>query len=281
MAILLNGKETADKIIEQVRKETQKLIIKPTLAVIMVGNDPASEVYVKRKDETVKQAGINSFVINMPETISQIQLELKIDEFNNEKNINAILVQFPVPKHINTFDIIQRIRPDKDVDGLHPLNTGKLISGLTPYSIACTPLGVMKLLEDYNIAIEGKHVVIIGRSNLVGKPLISLMLQKNATVTVCHSKTQNIQEVASKADILVSAIGQTKLVKADWVKEGAVVVDVGINRDENGKLCGDVDFEEVKQKASYITPVPGGVGLMTRAMLAYNTLNLYNLNKKK
>jgi len=277
---LLSGKETADKIIEQVRKEVQKLVAKPTLAVIIVGNDPASEIYVKRKDEDAKQAGINSFVIKMPANISQIQLELKIDELNNEKNINAILVQLPLPDHINTFDIIQRIRPDKDVDGLHPLNAGKLFAGLEPYAIACTPLGVIKLLEAYNIKIEGKHVVIIGRSNLVGKPLVHLMLQKNATVTICHSKTQNIQDISTKADILVSAIGQPALIKPDWVKEGAVVVDVGINRNENGKLCGDVDFEEVKAKASYITPVPGGVGLMTRAMLVWNTLNLYNLNKR-
>ncbi|MFA6989645.1 MAG: bifunctional 5,10-methylenetetrahydrofolate dehydrogenase/5,10-methenyltetrahydrofolate cyclohydrolase [Candidatus Gastranaerophilaceae bacterium] len=281
MAVLLGGKETADKIIEQVRKETQKLIVKPTLAVIAVGNDPASEVYVKRKDEDAKQAGINSFIIKMPESISQIQLELKIDEFNNEKNINAILVQFPLPKHINTFDIIQRIRPDKDVDGLHPLNVGKLQTGLEPYAIACTPLGIITLLEAYNIKVEGKHVVIVGRSNLVGKPLASLMLQKNATVTICHSKTQNIQNITSTADILVSAIGQPGLIKADWIKEGAVVIDVGINRNDEGKLCGDVDFEEVKAKASYITPVPGGVGLMTRAMLVFNTLNLYNLNKRK
>jgi methylenetetrahydrofolate dehydrogenase (NADP+)/methenyltetrahydrofolate cyclohydrolase len=274
MAVLLSGKETSNKIIEN-------MAIKPTLAVVIVGNNPASEVYVRRKNETAKLAGINSFIVSMPSNISQIQLELKIDDLNNDKNIDGVLVQMPLPEHINSFDIIQRIRPDKDVDGFHPMNVGKLATGLEPYAISCTPLGIIKLLNDYNIQVEGKHVVIIGRSNIVGKPLSYLMLQQSATVTVCHSKTPNIKEISSQADILVVAIGKAKLIKSDWVKEGAVVIDVGMNKDENGKLCGDVDFEEVKSKASYITPVPGGVGPMTIAMLLFNNLNLYNVSKRK
>lgn len=281
MAILLGGKELANKIIANIKKETQKLLVKPTLAVVIVGNDPASEIYVKRKNEMAKLAGINSFIVSMPASISQIQLELKIDELNNDKNIHGILVQLPLPQHINAFDIIQRIRPDKDADGFHPFNVGKLATGFEPYIAPCTPFGIVTLLEAYDIKIESKHVVIIGRSNIVGKPLSYLMLQKDATVTVCHSKTQNLKELCLQGDIIVIAVGKANLLTAEMVKEGAVVVDVGMNRSESGKLCGDVDFEAVKQKASYITPVPGGVGPMTIAMLLLNTLSLYNFNKRK
>ena len=277
MAVLIKGKDLSAKIMDKIKKEVQNYDKKPTLVVIKVGNDPASEIYVSKKKQNSEQVGFNSRVIELEESISQQELEKQIDILNADKKVNGILVQLPLPKHINSYDIIERILPEKDVDGFHPVNVGKLSIGLKPYAISCTPYGILKLLEENNIEIEGKHAVIIGRSNIVGKPMAALLLGKNATVTICHSRTRNLPEICAQADILVAAVGIAKFVKADWVKEGAVVIDVGINRSEEGKLAGDVDFEEVEPKAGYITPVPGGVGLMTRAMLLSNTLDLFKM----
>jgi len=246
--------------------------------VIIVGENPASKVYVNKKKKTAEKAGFNSNVIELPESVSQEELEKCIDELNMDCEVDGILVQLPLPGHINTYDIIERIKPDKDVDGFHPLNVGKLSTGLEPYAVSCTPSGIIRLLEEYNIEIEGKNAVIIGRSNIVGKPLAALLLNKNATVTVCHSRTKNLEEICRQADILVAAVGRAKFVKAHWVKDGAVVIDVGINRTSEGKLAGDVDFENVCEKVGYITPVPGGVGPMTIAMLLLNTLKLFKLH---
>ena len=277
MAILIKGKDLSAKIVEKIRQEVLSYEKKPTLVVIIVGNNPASQVYVSKKKHTAELAGFNSRVIELEESISQEDLEKQIEILNQDKNVNGILVQLPLPKHINTYHIIEKILPEKDVDCFHPVNIGKLAIGLNPYAFSCTPFGIIKLLEEYNIEIEGKHAVIIGRSNIVGKPLSYLLLNKSATVTVCHSKTKNLPEISSQADILIAAVGIPKFVKAGWVKEGAAVIDVGINRTEEGKLVGDVDFEEVEKKAGYITPVPGGVGPMTIAMLLSNTLELFKM----
>lgn len=281
MAILLKGKELAQKIREDIKKEVLNLNIKPSIAVIVVGDNPASKVYVNKKKEAAAEAGMSSFIIQLDKNIKHQELEQKIELLNQDASINAILVQLPLPEHINTDDIIQKISPEKDVDGFHPLNAGKLFTGLKPYAVPCTPAGIIKILEEYNINVESKNVVVAGRSNIVGKPLACLLLNKNATVTICHSKTKNLKEITSQADILVSAIGKPAFIKADNVKEGAVVIDVGINRLESGKLAGDVDFLSVEPKAGYITPVPGGVGPMTIAMLLSNTLNLYKLHREK
>ncbi|HBG49923.1 MAG TPA: bifunctional methylenetetrahydrofolate dehydrogenase/methenyltetrahydrofolate cyclohydrolase FolD [Cyanobacteria bacterium UBA9971] len=277
MAVLIKGKDLSAKIVEKIRQEVLNQERKPTLVVIIVGNNPASRIYVSKKKHTAELAGFNSRVIELEESINQEDLEKQIEILNLDTNVNGILVQLPLPKHINAYAIIEKILPQKDVDGLHPVNIGRLAIGLKPYAISCTPYGIIKLLEENNIEIEGKHAVIIGRSNIVGKPLSYLLLNRNATVTVCHSKTKNLPEIASQADILVAAVGIPKFVKADWIKEEAVVIDVGINRMEDGKLLGDVDFEEVEKKAGYITPVPGGVGPMTIAMLLSNTLELFKL----
>ena len=277
MAVLIKGKDLSAKIVEKIRQEVLNQERKPTLVVIIVGNNPASRIYVSKKKHTAELAGFNSRVIELEESISQEDLEKQIEILNQDTNVNGILVQLPLPKHINAYAVIEKILPQKDVDGLHPVNIGRLAIGLKPYAISCTPYGIIKLLEENNIEIEGKHAVIIGRSNIVGKPLSYLLLNRNATVTVCHSKTKNLPEIASQADILVAAVGIPKFVKADWIKEEAVVIDVGINRMEDGKLLGDVDFEEVEKKAGYITPVPGGVGPMTIAMLLSNTLELFKL----
>ena len=280
MAVLIKGKDLSAKIVEKIRQEVLNQERKPTLVVIIVGNNPASRIYVSKKKHTAELAGFNSRVIELEESISQEDLEKQIEILNQDTNVNGILVQLPLPKHINAYAVIEKILPQKDVDGLHPVNIGRLAIGLKPYAISCTPYGIIKLLEENNIEIEGKHAVIIGRSNIVGKPLSYLLLNRNATVTVCHSKTKNLPEIASQADILVAAVGIPKFVKADWIKEEAVVIDVGINRMEDGKLLGDVDFEEVEKKAGYITPVPGGVGPMTIAMLLSNTLELFKLQNK-
>jgi len=277
MTILIKGKDLSAKIVEKIRQEVLNYDKKPTLVVIIVGNNPASQVYVSKKKKTAELAGFNSRVIELEESISQENLEKQIQILNQDKNVNGILVQLPLPKHINTYDILEKIIPEKDVDGFHPINIGRLAIGLKPYAVSCTPYGIIKLLEENNIEIEGKHAVIIGRSNIVGKPLSYLLLNRSATVTVCHSKTKNLPEIASQADILIAAVGIPKFVKADWIKEGATVIDVGINRTAEGKLIGDVDFEEAEKKAGYITPVPGGVGPMTIAMLLSNTLELFKL----
>ena len=281
MTILIKGKELSEKIIENIKNEVVNLDGKPSITVIIVGDNPASKVYVSKKKKTTQNAGMNSQVIELAEKTTQQELENIIDTLNKDESVNAILVQLPLPKHINTYDIIEKIKPEKDVDGFHPINVGKLSIGLKPYAVPCTPAGVIKLLDEYKIEIQGKNAVIVGRSNIVGKPIAQLLLERNATVTICHSRTKDLKDVTSQADILVSAIGKPKFIKEDFVKQGAVVIDVGINRLETGKLCGDVDFESVESKVSYITPVPGGVGPMTIAMLLSNTLELYkqqNLN---
>ena len=281
MAILLKGSELAKKIREDIKNEIDSLPSKPGIAVIIVGENPASKVYVGKKEEMTKSVGMHSVVVRLDANISQSELESKIDELNSDSSINAILVQLPLPKSIDTNQIIQKIHPEKDVDGFHPVNVGKMVTGSNPYALPCTPAGIIRLLEEYNIQMEGKNAVVVGRSNIVGKPISILLLEKNATVTICHSKTRDLKGITSEADILVAAIGIPKFIKGDWVKEGAVVIDVGINRTEEGKLVGDVDFQEVEQKASYITPVPGGVGPLTIAMLLSNTLNLYKMQNRR
>ena len=276
MAEIIDGKLVSQSIREQIKLEVENLkaqhSIIPGLAVILVGENPASCVYVRNKHKACIDAGINSYEINLPDSTTEDELLAKIDELNNNPEVDGILVQLPLPKHINEDEVIKRISPDKDVDGFHPYNVGRMTSGL-PTFLPCTPHGIMKLLEFYNVDICGKNCVVIGRSNIVGKPISLLLLAENGTVTVCHSKTQNLKEITSKADILVVAIGRANFVSADMVKEGAVVLDVGINRGEDGKLYGDVDFENVSQIASKITPVPGGVGPMTITMLLKNTVD--------
>jgi len=276
-AKILQGKEFATIIKDNVKKRVMELKEKygkvPGLAVIIVGNNPASEVYVRNKHKSCEELGIYSEVIAMPETTSKEELLNKIDELNNNKDIHGILVQLPLPDAISKYEseILNKIDPQKDVDGFHPVNVGKMVIGEDAL-LPCTPHGCIKMLELSNIDIEGKNAVIIGRSNIVGKPMLHLLLKKNATVTICHSKTKNLADITKQADILVAAIGKPQFVTTDMVKEGAVVIDVGINRIAPKKLVGDVDFESVKEKASAITPVPGGVGLLTVAMLMENVV---------
>ena len=268
---LINGKEVAEKIKLQVKEEIKSLDKDVTLAVVIVGDNPASKVYVNNKKKACKLVGIQSLEYGLPENTSEDELLSLIDRLNNYNYVDGILIQLPLPRHINTDMVIERINPEKDVDGFTAINTGKLWLG--QYDIApCTAIGVIELLDYYNIDIAGKHCVIVGRSNIVGKPVAALMLERNATVTVCHSKTQNLYDITRTADILITAVGKPKFITRDMVKDGAVVIDVGINRDENGKLYGDVDFENVKDKTTAITPVPGGCGPMTVAMLVKNTL---------
>ena len=268
---LINGKEVAEKIKLQVKEEIKSLGKDVTLAVVIVGDNPASKVYVNNKKKACRLVGIQSLEYGLPENTSEDELLSLIDRLNNYNYVDGILVQLPLPRHINTDMVIERINPEKDVDGFTAINTGKLWLG--QYDIApCTAIGVIELLDYYNIDIAGKHCVIVGRSNIVGKPVAALMLERNATVTVCHSKTQNLYDITRTADILIAAVGKPKFITRDMVKDGAVVIDVGINRDENGKLYGDVDFENVKDKTTAITPVPGGCGPMTVAMLVKNTL---------
>lgn len=268
---LINGKEVAEKIKLQVKEEIKSLGKDVTLAVVIVGDNPASKVYVNNKKKACKLVGIQSLEYGLPENTSEDELLSLIDRLNNYNYVDGILVQLPLPRHINTDMVIERINPEKDVDGFTAINTGKLWIG--QYDIApCTAIGVIELLDYYNIDIAGKHCVIVGRSNIVGKPVAALMLERNSTVTVCHSKTQNLYDITRTADILITAVGKPKFITRDMVKDGAVVIDVGINRDENGKLYGDVDFENVKDKTTAITPVPGGCGPMTVAMLMKNTL---------
>lgn len=280
MAKLLDGKIVSKEIFDNLADEILFLDKKPCLAVIIVGEDPASKIYVNLKKKKALELGINSIVIEMPSNIAPAQLLNKIDELNKDEKVNGILVQLPLPKHINKDLVLEKICPTKDVDCFHPYNIGKIATGNKPYVYPCTPKGIIRLLEYYDIKLEGKNVVIVGRSNIVGRPLSQMMLNENATVTVCHSRTKNLSEITKQADILVSAAGKSGLIKKDMVKEGAVVVDVGMNRNENGKLCGDVDFEEVETIASYITPVPGGVGPMTICSLMVNTYDLFNLQNR-
>ena len=271
---IIDGKMVSACIKDSVREKALELENNGeeiTLAVIIVGNNPASRVYVNNKKKACEYVGFRSLEYALPEDTTEEELLGLIDKLNSDSNVNGILCQLPVPAHINEEKVIDRISPDKDVDGFSKINVGKLWLG--KYDLAaCTPMGVMELLKHYDIDVCGKNCVIIGRSNIVGKPMAALLLEKNATVTICHSRTENLAEVTSKADILVAAVGRAGFVTADMVKDGAVVIDVGINRNAEGKLCGDVDFDGVKDKTSYITPVPGGCGPMTIALLMKNTL---------
>lgn len=268
--ILMDGKALAVKLKSQVREEAEKLPRRPGLAVILVGNDPASRVYVNGKKKDCEECGFYSEEYALQEKTSQRELLALVKELNERENIDGILVQLPLPAHLEQEEILKAIDPQKDVDCFHPENVGAMFVGAAGF-LPCTPAGVMALLDEYGIDPAGKRAVVLGRSNIVGKPMAMLLLGRNATVTVCHSQTPNLAELCRQADILVSAVGKAGIVSADMVKEGAVVVDVAMNRDGQGKLCGDVEAE-VAEKASYLTPVPGGVGPMTRAMLMKNTL---------
>lgn len=274
MAIIIDGKELAKKIRANLKIECEELKnkqINPKLAVIMVGDDLASKVYVRNKSKACEDVGIKYKEYLLSSNTKQKELIELIEKLNQDKTINGILLQSPIPANLDINEAFRTISPQKDVDGFNPVNVGKLVLNQDTF-VSCTPYGIMKMFEKYNIDLTGKNVVILGRSNIVGKPLMHCCLNKNATVTVCHSKTQNLAQKAKEADILISAIGKAQFVTADMVKENAVVIDVGINRLENGKITGDVDFENVKEKASYITPVPGGVGPMTIAMLMNNVI---------
>lgn len=279
MAVILDGKKLRDKLLGELKLRVDKFDKKPSLAVILAGDDPASRIYVNNKKKTAEKYGINSQVLNYPASVSEEELLKKIAELNSDDNINAILVQLPLPKHIDKFKIINAILPIKDVDGFTAENSGKLFTGQKPYVYPCTPKGILLLLDEYNIELEGKHVVVVGRSNIVGKPMAIMMLNRNATVTVCHSRTKNLSEIIKTADVLVSAVGE-KLIEDVMMKEDSIMVDVGIFKDENGKTRGDADFESVSKVVSYISPVPGGVGPMTIASLMLNTVELFELQNK-
>ncbi len=274
MAVIIDGKALAKKIRGNLKVECDKLKnegITPKLAVIMVGDNPASKVYVRNKSKACNEVGIEYQEYILDEKTRQDELIDLIKRLNKDETVNGILLQSPVPEHLNINQAFKAITYLKDVDGFTPSSVGKLCIGEDTF-VSCTPLGVIKMFEEYNIDLNGKDVVILGRSNIVGRPLIQCCLQKNATVTVCHSKTKSLEEHTKRADVIISAIGQPKFVTADMVKDGVVIIDVGINRDKNGKLVGDVDFNNVEKKASYITPVPGGVGPMTIAMLMHNVI---------
>ena len=274
MAEIIDGKLVSKSVREKISAEVQELIargITPGLAVILVGENPASKVYVRNKHKACLEVGINSYEITLPEGTTEQELLEKIRELNSDPLVHGILVQLPLPAHINETAVINAISPDKDVDAFHPENVGKIMTGNYTF-LPCTPAGIMELLGFYEIDITGKECVVIGRSNIVGKPMLHLLLEKNGTVTICHSRTKNLKEITRRADIVVVAIGKPRFLTADMVKEGSVVIDVGINRTEDGKLCGDVDFEGVSPLASFITPVPGGVGPMTITTLLKNTL---------
>ena len=276
-AVILSGKVYAEKLKAEAKVKLDALVaktgIKPGLTVIIVGEDPASQVYVRNKHRTCEEMGINSQVVNLPQDISKEELIANIEKLNNDTAVHGILLQLPLPKALQQYEseILYKIIPEKDVDGFHPVNVGKLSIG-EKCMVPCTPLGCIKMLELAGIDIDGKNAVVIGRSNIVGKPMANLLLARNATVTVCHSHTKNLVQIAASADILIAAVGRPEFVTADMVKEGAAVIDVGINRIAPKKLVGDVDFASVSEKAGFITPVPGGVGLLTIAMLMQNTV---------
>lgn len=272
---IIDGKEVSAKLRQDIKLQVEEFTSStgktPGLAVILVGNNPASAVYVRNKHKACLETGINSYQIELPESISEDELLLKIDELNADSNVNGILVQLPLPRHISEEKVINRISPEKDVDAFHPQNVGKIMIGSYSF-LPCTPAGIIELLNYYNVDIESKSCVVIGRSNIVGKPMAHLLLEKNGTVTVCHSRTKGLKEICLGADIIVVAIGKPEFLTADMVKPGAVVIDVGINRLDDGRLVGDVAFDDVSKVASMITPVPGGVGPMTITMLLKNTL---------
>ena len=284
MATIIDGKLVTAKIREEIKNESaafeKETGIKPGLAVIIVGDDPASQVYVRNKGKACEEVGFYSEIHRLPAETTEEELLSLVHSLNENEKIHGILVQSPLPKHLDEALIVNNIRYEKDVDAFHPVNVGKIMIGDYNF-LPCTPAGVMELLKAYDIDVTGKEVAVVGRSNIVGKPQAMLMLHANATVTICHSRTKNLSEVLNRADVVVMAIGKAKFLKADMIKEGAVVIDVGMNRDENGKLCGDVDFEECEKKASYITPVPGGVGPMTITMLMKNTLTAAKTSVKK
>lgn len=281
MAKIIDGKQISLDIKNELKEKVAKYKeqgIEITLAVVKVGNDPASAVYVRNKEKACEYVGINSKTLALPEETTEEELLNVVKELNEDKNVNGILVQLPLPKHIDESKVLLTIDSTKDVDGFHPVNVGKMVIGEDTF-LPCTPAGIIEMIKRTDIDIEGKECVVIGRSNIVGKPMAMLMLKENATVTIAHSRTKDLKEVTKRADIIVAAIGKAKFVTADYVKEGAVVIDVGMDRDENGKLCGDVDFESVSKLASAITPVPGGVGPMTVTMLLVNCLRSVELNK--
>lgn len=283
MAEIINGKIVAQKLRGDIAEEISKFKaehgITPGLAVIVVGNDPASAVYVRNKHKACLDVGIESYQIELPQETTEEELLAKIEALNSDDSVNGILVQLPLPKHIDQERVINTILPEKDVDAFHPINVGKIMIGNYSF-LPCTPAGVMELLKHYNITIQGKDCVVIGRSNIVGKPMSMLLMEKNGTVTVCHSKTQNISEICQRADIIVVAIGKPEFLRADMIKPGAVIIDVGINRTEDGRLVGDVAFDEVCNIASAVTPVPGGVGPMTITMLLKNTITAAKMQIK-
>ncbi|MDK2822828.1 MAG: methylenetetrahydrofolate dehydrogenase / methenyltetrahydrofolate cyclohydrolase [Clostridia bacterium] len=273
-AKIIDGKETARKLRETIKTQVENLKAKgftPGLAVVLVGNDPASQVYVGHKEKACKEVGFHSEVYRLPETTSQEELLKLIDNLNNDKNIHGILVQLPLPGHLNEKEVINKISPVKDVDGFHPLSAGALFVGEKSL-VPCTPKGCIHLIKETGFDLQGKKAVVVGRSNIVGKPVAILLLNENATVTICHSRTKNLKAELLEADVVVAAVGKPNFITGDMIKPGAVVIDVGINRLDNGKLVGDVEFETAKEKAGWITPVPGGVGPMTIAMLLQNTL---------
>ena len=281
MSKIIDGKELAKNIRLKLKEEVvelKKADINPKLAVVMVGDDKASKIYVKNKSKACQEIGIDYEEYLLPANTKMDELLELIEKLNNDETIHGILVQSPLPVRLDANEAFRKISPKKDVDGFNPINVGKLSLNQDCF-VSCTPFGIIKMLETYNIPIEGANAVVIGRSNIVGKPLAKCLLNKNATVTICHSKTKNLKEITSKADILVAAIGKPKFVTEDMVKEGAAVIDVGINRMDDGKLVGDTDFENIKEKASYITPVPGGVGPMTIAMLMNNIVKAARLQK--
>lgn len=281
-AVLIDGKKVASDIREKLKKEVEQLKsngVEPGLAVILVGENPASKKYVASKEKTCQEIGINSFGYKLPETTTQNELIELIDKLNADPKVNGILVQLPLPKGLNEKEVMNRISPHKDVDGFGPDALGKLVLD-EPGFIPCTPHGAIKMIEAYNIETAGRHAVIVGRSIIVGKPLALLLLRKDATVTICHSKTPNLKEECLKADILCVAIGKAKMITGDMVKEGAAVIDIGINVTPDGKIVGDVDFDAAKERAAYITPVPGGAGPMTIAMLMYNTVLAAKMQNK-
>lgn len=274
MAIILDGKKLRDKILSSLKSELDGLKTKPTLAVILAGNNPASQIYVNNKKKTAEKIGINSIIITYPSDVTEQEILSKIKELNEDKEITAILVQLPLPEHISKENVINAIIPQKDVDGLTHYNFGKLFSGEEPYVYPCTPKGILLLLDEYGIELEGKHAVVIGRSNLVSKPLVQMLLNRNATVTICHSYTKNLSDITKTADVLISAVGKN-IIGEKMLKSGCVVVDVGIFKDSDGKTRGDVDFENAVRIASHISPVPGGVGPMTITSLMLNTTELF------
>jgi methylenetetrahydrofolate dehydrogenase (NADP+)/methenyltetrahydrofolate cyclohydrolase len=278
-AQLLDGKLIAEKIKAEIKAKTAKLNPKPGLAVVMVGDNPASQIYVKGKEKACAEVGFVSKKIILDKNASQTEVMKVVDELNQDNEIHGFIVQLPLPEQINARLVIDGILPQKDADGFSPVNMGNMLIG-NNIILPATPKGIIRLLKEYKIPIEGKHAVVIGRSNIVGKPTALLLQQGNATVTMCHSKTANLKEIVKQADIIVAAVGKPNMITKDMVKKGAVVVDVGMNRLADGKLVGDVDFENVKKVASYITPVPGGVGLLTVAMLLENTLECYELGKR-